>query len=52
MMRRMRFHQAAFTLLELLIAIVVVGVLGSIAISIYHSYLDLAKRSEGMADIG
>jgi general secretion pathway protein G len=52
MVRRMRFHQAAFTLLELLIALVVAGALAAIAIPNYQSYIERAKRSQAMADIG
>lgn len=53
MVRRIpRSRQAAFTLIELMIALVVVGALAAIAIPSYQAYIERAKRSQAIADIG
>lgn len=46
------FRQAAFTLIELLIALVIVGALAAIAIPSYQAYIERAKRSQAIAEIG
>jgi general secretion pathway protein G len=45
-------RQAAFTLIELMIALVVAGALAAIAIPSYQAYIERAKRSQAIADIG
>ena len=52
MMRRIHgSRQAAFTLIEMLITLVVLGALAAIVIPSYQSYIERAKRSQAMADI-
>jgi len=45
-------RQAAFTLIELLIALVVLGALAAIVIPSYQAYIEQAKRSRAIAEIG
>ncbi len=47
----MRHSQAAFTLVELMIALVVLATLTAIAIPSYREYIDQARRSEAIRDI-
>ena len=42
-------RQRGFTLTELMITVVIVGILASVAVPAYRSYVDRAKRSEGKA---
>lgn len=42
-------RQYGFTLMELMIVVVIVGILSSIAFPAYKAYVDRAKRSEGKA---
>jgi len=52
MVRRIHgFRQAAYTLIELLITLAVLGALAAIAIPSYQAYIERAKRSQAMADI-
>ena len=44
-------RQAAFTLIEMLITLVVLGALAAIAIPSYQAYIERAKRSQAIADI-
>lgn len=44
-------RQAAFTLIELMIALVVVGALAAIAIPSYQAYIERTKRTQAVADI-
>ncbi|CAN0247440.1 unnamed protein product [Phaeothamnion confervicola] len=41
--------QYGFTLMELMIVVVIVGIMSSIAFPAYKAYVDRAKRSEGKA---
>jgi general secretion pathway protein G len=43
--------QAAFTLVELMIALVVLATLSAIAVPSYRDYIDQAKRSQAVSDI-
>jgi len=52
-MRRMQSpRQTAFTLVELLIALAVIGALAAIALPSYRDYIERAKRSQAITDIG
>ena len=42
-------RQRGFTLTELMVTVVIVGILASIAVPAYRAYVDRAKRSEGKA---
>jgi type IV pilus assembly protein PilE len=42
-----RSRQAGFTLLELMIVVVIVGILATVAFPSYKAYVDRAKRAEG-----
>lgn len=42
----------AFTLVELLIAIAIIGTLAAIAVPSYNNYIDRARNATAMADIG
>ena len=42
-------RQYGFTLMELMIVVVIVGILTSVAFPAYKAYVDRAKRSEGKA---
>jgi type IV pilus assembly protein PilE len=44
-------YQHGFTLMELMITVVIVGILSSIAIPQYQSYLLKSYRSEGMTEL-
>lgn len=46
-----RSRQAAFTLVELMITIVIIGALTAIAIPSYQNYIERAKRSQAIKDI-
>lgn len=48
--RRHRFH-SGFTLLELMIALVVLATLTAIAVPSYRQYIEQARRSEAIKDI-
>jgi len=51
-MRRIhRSRQTAFTLIEILITLVVLGALTAIAIPSYQAYIERTKRSQAVADI-
>jgi general secretion pathway protein G len=43
---------AGFTLLELMMAITVVGILSALTVSSYRSYVDRANNATAMSDIG
>lgn len=45
-------RQAAFTLIEMLITLVVLGALAAIAIPAYQGYIEQTRRSRAIADIG
>ena len=49
---RVRVSHSAFTLIELMITIVIVGVLASVAIPTYGRFMVEAKSSEGLQNIG
>lgn len=44
-----RRRQSGFTLMELMIVVVIVGILSGVAFPAYKAYVDRAKRSEGKA---
>lgn len=44
-----RTHQKGFTLIELMIAVVIISIIAAIAIPNYMDYMDRSKRSVGMA---
>ena len=44
--------KSGFSLLELMIVIVVIGVLSGVAVPIYSNSVELAKRAEGEATLG
>jgi type IV pilus assembly protein PilE len=44
-----RRGQRGFTLMELMIVVVIVGILSGVAFPAYKAYVDRAKRSEGKA---
>ncbi|WP_461572054.1 type IV pilin protein [Thiobacillus sp.] len=53
MVRRIHgFRQAAYTLIELLITLAVLGALAAIVIPSYQGYIERAKQSRAIADIG
>ncbi len=45
-------HFRAFTLVELLLTIALLGTLGAIAVPTYNNYMDKARNATAMADIG
>ena len=47
----MHRSQAAFTLVELMIALVALAMLAAIAVPSYRDYIDQAKRSQAISDI-
>jgi general secretion pathway protein G len=46
-----RCHQAAFTLIELLIGVTIIGALGSIAINSYQGYKERARVAKAVVEI-
>lgn len=44
-----RTHQKGFTLIELMMAVAIIGIIAAIAIPNYMDYMDRSKRSVGMA---
>jgi len=44
-----RLRQHGFTLMELMIVVVIIGILSGVAFPAYKAYVDRAKRSEGKA---
>lgn len=46
-----RQRAGAFTLLELLLVIAILGTLGAIAVPTYNNYIDNARNATAMADI-
>lgn len=40
-------HQAGFTLIELMIAVAIVGILAGLAMPVYTDYVNQARRSDG-----
>ena len=51
-MIKIRNAQAGFTLVELLIVVIVVGILASVAIPLYHGATESAYASEADAALG
>ncbi len=51
-MKNLMHNQKGFTLVELMIVIVIVGILAAVAIPIYQSNVDKAKMSECDAALG
>jgi len=51
-MPRMGGNKSGFTLLELMLALALIGVLGAIALPSYHNVVDRANRNQAIADIG
>lgn len=49
---RARTTESAFTLIELMVAVCIIGVLASVAIPGYDKYIKNAQGSEAMTDIG
>src|SRR5262245_64163005 len=49
LMLKKRAHSGGFTLIELMIAVVVIGVLAGIAIPNYSAYINRSKRSAAKA---
>jgi len=50
--RRMRKNKKGFTLVELLIVMIIVGVLAAVAAPMMQSNVNKAKKSEGVAGMG
>jgi type IV pilus assembly protein PilA len=44
----MRKHQSGFTIIELMIAVAIIGVLAAIAVPAYSNYINRAKVSEAL----
>jgi type IV pilus assembly protein PilA len=51
-MKRTRIKEAGFTLIELMIAITIIGILASIAYPVYKNYTLKAKESEAKTNVG
>lgn len=47
----MRRCEKGFTLIELMIAVVVIGILASIALPVYSGYVERARRTDGHAGL-
>lgn len=48
---RLTYHSRGFTLIELMIAVVVVGILASIALPSYTEYIARARRADAQAQL-
>jgi prepilin-type N-terminal cleavage/methylation domain-containing protein len=51
-MNRLRKNHAGFTMIELMVVVVIVGILAAIAIPIYGKYVRQARTTEATARIG
>lgn len=51
-MKRLRKNQKGFTMIELMVVVVIVGILAAIAIPIYGKYVKQARTTEATGRIG
>ena len=51
-MQKSKKHSKGFTLIELIIVIVIVGILALVSVPIYNGYVKNARSSEGRALVG
>jgi len=50
--RKMMKNKKGFTLIELMVVVIIVGILAAVAIPLYTAHVDQAKASEGAALVG
>lgn len=49
MIRKQTRHQSGFTLIELMIAVAIVGILGTVSMSSYKTYITKSRRADAQA---
>jgi len=50
-MDKHRVTQKGFTLIEILIVVALIGIIASIAIPVYHDYVDRARNAAALSDL-